>query len=363
MNPLSILFGYFGRQFLFWFCLLMTVLLVIVFVIDTLELLRRASGKDVPLDVVLRMGLYKLPSIGQKIVPFAVLFSAMFTFWRLTRSNELVVARAVGVSVWQFLTPVIMAALLIGVLRVTVINPLGASVIAEFERLEQIYLKRRTEAFDISQSGLWLRQSGGDRTYLIHAQSIREDTLDLQDVVVFRYQEDDVYDVRLDAVSARLEPGYWVIKDAIMRVLNQDPRPVPAYRIPTQLTRDKIAESFADPSSISFWGLPRFIETLEATGFSAIRHRLHFQSLLAQPLVYCAMVLLAAAFSLRQTRRGGTLMMVTGGVITGLTLFVLTDIILSLGSSEAIPIVMAAWTPAGVSLLLGTTVLLHLEDG
>ena len=75
------------------------------------------------------------------------------------------------------------------------------------------------------------------------------------------------------------------------------------------------------------------------------------------------MVLFAAAFSLRQTRRGGTMLMVSGGIATGFSLFVLTDVVLSLGTTEAVPILMAAWSPTGISLLLGITALLYLEDG
>ena len=42
---------------------------------------------------------------------------------------------------------------------------------------------------------------------------------------------------------------------------------------------------------------------LERSGFSALRHRLYWHSLLAAPLLLCAMVLIAATFTLRQTRR------------------------------------------------------------
>ena len=79
---------------------------------------------------------------------------------------------------------------------------------------------------------------------------------------------------------------------------------VPDYRIDTELTLDRIQESFASPETMSFWDLPEFIETLEAAGFSARKHRLHWHSILAGPLLLCAMVLIAATFSLRLTRRG-----------------------------------------------------------
>ncbi|WP_042690852.1 LptF/LptG family permease, partial [Azospirillum sp. B506] len=147
---------YIGRQFVVWFCLLMVILLAIVLLLDTVELLRRAGTKPhVTFGLVVEMALLKLPEIGQQIFPFVILFAGMFTFWRLTRSAELVVARAVGVSAWQFLMPVMFAAAAIGVVKVTLINPVGAVFIAKYEQLQDRYLKLQSSTLNISRSGLW----------------------------------------------------------------------------------------------------------------------------------------------------------------------------------------------------------------
>ena len=129
------------------------------------------------------------------------------------------------------------------------------------------------------------------------------------------------------------------------------------------MTINQIQESFAPPETMSFWNLPGFIKTLEAAGFSAIKHRIHWHSILAIPMLLCAMVLIAATFSLRLTRRGGTGLLVVGGLFAGFFLFFMTDVVLALGMSGSIPVILAAWAPAGVFTLLGLAMLLHLEDG
>ena len=261
------------------------------------------------------------------------------------------------------MTPVLMCAFLIGVCKVTVVNPLSATLIAEYNRLEDYYLKRKSNVFDVTHTGLWVRQGTDEDKYLIHADSVVPGTGNLRRVMVFRVADQDRYLSRLDAPEAQLVPGHWKIPGGVLRQPNRPPQAVPMTDIPTELTLGRIEENFAPPETISFWELGRFIRIMESTGFSAIRHRLHYQSLLAQPWLYCAMVLLAAAFSLRQTRRGGTMWMVSGGIITGFAVFIATDIVLTLGVSETIPVAMAAWTPAFVSLLLGVAALLHQEDG
>lgn len=364
MSIFSTLSRYIGRQFLGWFLALLLIILAIVLLLDTVELLRRAAGKpEATFWVVLQMGVFKLPEIGQQAFPFVILFSAMFTFWRLTRSQELVVARGIGVSAWQFLGPVLVLAPLIAVVQVTVVNPVGSVLVARFERMEDYYLRGRQNSLAVGRSGLWLRQGAGDERWLVHADSVIPGTLDLQGVTMFRIEGDEEFRDRVDAPLARLVEGAWEIPSGWLNRPDEPTRAVTDLRIPTDLTFERISESLAAPRTLGFWALPEFIRTLEATGLSSVRHRLHYQSLLSQPLLFCAMVLFAAAFSLRQTRRGGTLLMVAGGVATGFVLFVMTDVVLAFGLSETIPVALAAWAPAMASLLIGVTVLLHLEDG
>lgn len=357
---------YIGRQFVVWFLLLLSIFLGIILLLDIVELMRRAGSKpNITMGLVLEMALLKLPEIGQQVFPFVILFAGMFTFWRLTRSAELVVARAVGVSAWQFLMPVLVAAAVIGVVKVTLINPVGAVFIAKYDHLQSRYLKQRSSSFDISKAGLWLRQTGDGEQYFIHAETVNANTLELRNVTVFLFKDEQTqtYLGRMDAPSATLKNGKWELQDAVIHRPKLDPEQVPTYTIPTELDMETLEGSFAPPDSISFWELPRFIQTLELTGFPATRHRLHYNTLLAQPLLFCSMVLFAAAFSLRLPRRGGAMIAVAGGVLTGFVLFMATDVVKTLGLSETIPVPMAAWMPTGISLLIGIAVLLHLEDG
>ncbi|HAE51227.1 MAG TPA: LPS export ABC transporter permease LptG, partial [Tistrella mobilis] len=106
-----------------------------------------------------------------------------------------------------------------------------------------------------------------------------------------------------------------------------------------------------------------FIAQLRDAGFSALQHRLYWHSVLALPLLMMAMVIISATFGLRFTRRGGAGITIAGGVFTGFLLYFLTGVVYALGQSGGLPVVLAAWTPAGVAALFGIATLLHLEDG
>jgi lipopolysaccharide export system permease protein len=356
--------GYIGRLFFTRFLAVFFAFTAIVFLFDFIELLRRAATKaDAPFAVIVRLSLLKLPHMAQELIPFVVLFATMLTFWRLTRSHELTVVRAAGVSVWQFLLPALALALLIGAVRVTLLNPMAAALYSRFEQVEAKTLRGRTSMLAVSPTGFWLREVDSHTNAIIHAQRMSSRDMELYEVIFFNLVGKDKFASRIDAATARLESGMWIMRDAWISSPEQPERFEAEYRLPTEMTLERIQESFASPETISFWDLPGFINTLEAADFSAVRHRLHYQRLLSGPLLLFAMVLVAASFSLRAPRRGGGQMLLAFGTLIGFVLFFISNLVAALGQSGSIPVQLAAWTPAGISTLLGVTLLLHLEDG
>ncbi len=96
---------YIVRQFATSVIGMLLALSGLVAMFDFIELLRRsASHPEVSFGLVSQIAALRLPYVSMQILPFAVLLGGILCFWRLTRSSELIVARASGVSAWEFLT-------------------------------------------------------------------------------------------------------------------------------------------------------------------------------------------------------------------------------------------------------------------
>lgn len=362
---MGLTFGtYIVRQLLTRIAIVFGVCLGLIFVFNLIELLRRAANaEEASFALLSGMAVLQSPSVAEKALPFAVLFGAMWALLKLTRSNELVVARAAGVSVWQFLTPMILVGAVLGIFAVTVFNPVAATMISSFETYEAKYIRGRTSLLAVSAGGLWLRQNTDSGPSVIHALRASGGGQRLEDVTVFQFQGTDVFVSRIDARTAVLQDGYWELSDAWRSGPNVPPVKLDTTTIETPLTVDQIQESFAAPETMSFWELPGFIETLEQSGFSATRHRLYLHALISLPMLLCAMIIVAATFSLRSVRFGGIAAMVGGCVLAGFVLYFLTDLALAFGLSGVLPPMFAAWAPAMLATLLALTSLLYLEDG
>jgi lipopolysaccharide export system permease protein len=99
---------YFGLRFLSAILAVFAGAFVVVAMIDFVEMLRRTGDmKDISALFIARITFYRVPFITERVVPFAVLVASMFCYLNLSRRLELVVARAAGVSAWQFIAPAV----------------------------------------------------------------------------------------------------------------------------------------------------------------------------------------------------------------------------------------------------------------
>jgi lipopolysaccharide export system permease protein len=342
----------------------------LVALFDFIELLRRSiSRPEATFTLVAEIAALRLPYIALQVLPFAILLGGMLCFWRLTRSSELVVARAAGVSAWEFLAAPTLCALAFGLLATTAVSPLSSVMFGRAEAMDNVYLKSGGGPLALAGGQLWLRQSDhalspqGVAIFHAHGVELHGDRLTASQVSVFRLDGRDRLLSRIEASEATLGDGSWQLQNARVIRPEQMPEQPAAISLSTDLTVARVQESFASPDTLSFWTLPDFIALLDRSGFSSIRHRLHLQTLLALPLLCATMALVGAGFSMRPARRGGVAQMIASGVSTGFALFLVSKIAEEFGQSGALPVALAAWAPAVSGLMLAVALLLHTEDG
>ncbi len=370
MTAIVTLSAYISRQFLASVVGMLLALAGLVAMFDFIELLRRSASKpDATFAIVLQIAALRLPYISMQILPFAILLGGILCFWRLTRSSELIVTRAAGVSAWEFLTAPTLCAVLLGVVFTAGVTPVSSVMLARAETMDNAFLRTGGGPLALNGGQLWLRQ--GDSTLvprgiaIIHAQRVelQGKRLTARTISVFRLDANDRLLSRVEATAATLDTGVWRLENARTIRPDQLPEPPTTMTLPTDLTVARIQDSFASPSTLSVWALPDFIRLLDRSGFSSIRHRLHFQALLALPLLAGTMALLSAGFSMRPVRRGGVARMIGSGVAAGFALFVISKIAEEFGQSGVLPVALAAWAPTVAGLMLTLALLLHTEDG
>ena len=359
-----ILSRYIARRFFMSVMLVLVVMVAVTFLIDIVNLGGRAASREhADFAMVLEMALLRIPLFMVKILPFAMLFGTMLTYVWLTRTHELVVIRASGVSVWQFLLPALVITFILGIATIAIFNPLASAMVSRFEQLENRYVRSQANILAVSPGNMWIREGDNTRQSVIHANRVSANGTVLEDVTILVFEENDRFVKRYDARRAALREGYWKMEDVLVSRPDKTAESARTLEIPTELTPGRIQTAFASPETISFWDLPKFIEIMELAGFSALRHRIHWHAVLSIPLFLASMVLFAATFSLRLTRHGKFGLFIVAGLGFGFLVYVVSDIFMAFGMSGKLPAILAVWAPVAIFTAIGSTMLLYTEDG
>src|SRR6188768_1965238 len=148
---------YFGLRFVNAVLVVFVGIFALVALIDYIELMRRAGDiPNVSAALVAKTSLYRVPQVVERILPFCVLIGAMSCYLNLSRRNELVIARAAGVSAWEFVAPAAIVALCLGIFTTLVYNPVAANLQERAKRFEAEIFGARE--FGQQDSGFWVRQ-------------------------------------------------------------------------------------------------------------------------------------------------------------------------------------------------------------
>jgi lipopolysaccharide export system permease protein len=337
---------------------------VLLVLVDYIEMVRRTSGLvSASAITVAETSLFRVPQLLEKMMPFCILIGAMTCYLALSRRLELVVARAAGISAWQFIAPALGSAILVGIVATTAYNPMSANLRELSKRMEAQLFGSTPGGGIQDASGFWINQVNSDGQAIINAARSEQQGIRLTGLTVFRFDTDNHFRERIEAREATLEDGNWLFKSARRYTLDGPPVDQDSFLLATTLTPAQVRNSFSTPETVSFWQLPSYIRSSESSGFATAGYRLQYHKLIAQPFLLAAMVMLAAAVSLRFFRFGGVQKMVLSGVGAGFLLYVLSKVTEDLSKAELMHPIASAWLPVCVGGLTGFLALLYQEDG
>lgn len=368
-----ILARYVARCFLRSFLLVAGVFLLILFLIDMIEMIRRYGDHDVGLPGAARLAALNIAGSFYSIFPLITVLGGIAMFLGLARSSEMVAIRASGRSAIKVVTAPAVTAALIGILTVGLFNPLVAVTGKLFDNAVANIERDGQQTVSVGDRAVWLRQSlmeDGEESgqIVIRARRASPDATTLYDASFMIFAEESGPVRRIEAREAHLTPGEWRLSEVKDYALDT-PNPEAAstdretLSLASDLTAQRIRDGFGRPEAIPVWQLPGFIAGLERAGFSADRHRVWFQMELARPFVMAAMVMIAAAFTMQHVRGRNTGVAVLLAFTGGIGLFFLRNMAQILGDNGQVPAIMAAWGPPLVGILLALGLILQREDG
>ena len=318
---------------------------------------------------VVHLTFLNTPKGIYEIIDLIMLIGSIVFFISISKTNELIIVRGAGRSVYGAIFSPVIVSFIFGILLVAMFNPLVATTSKSYLNIKEKYLKGEQAVFSIGSEGLWLRQGNNAGQSVIRANRANYDGSILYDVSILSFAENGSATRRLEATKAIVLDKNWQLSNVKEWPLEKGfssekhAQIIQKLIIPSNLTKEEIRERIIDPSSVSIWNLKLHIMQLKNAGFSVLRYEVRFHSELSHPLFLVAMMLIGCAFTMKNFAGNKKSLAVIASILFGFSLYYVRNFAQLLAESGQLNLLAATWMPAISSILIALGLILHMEDG
>jgi LPS export ABC transporter permease LptG len=329
---------------------------IAVFYISTfIDLSDKMFKGTAPWHSVFAYLLLATPQFLYYILPLSVLIATLVTVGMLTSSNELVVIKACGVSLYRATAPMLLCAAIVGV-GLFALDATGLGTANR--RAETLRDRIRGIAVLNPLDQPWMI---GDDGAIYHIGSFDRSRRQFADVNIWKPNADmsrlleQTFSSRAAYVGTAggSSPATWRLQDGWTRNFDEDGRSTRFGEFASDLRELEAAAYFAqeppDARFMSFSELRAHTGRLAASGIDVLEQQVELARKIAFPFVTVIMTLIAIPFAVT-IGRSGTMAGIGVGIALAMTYWGAISIFAALGAGGALPPPLAAWAP---NLLFG----------
>ncbi|MGH9481143.1 MAG: LptF/LptG family permease [Terriglobales bacterium] len=359
----SLLENYTIREFLGYTGLLLAAFMVLVLVFTLFELTGSIVQHHIAASVVLRYLLYFSPEMLYMMIPVAILVGVLITFGLMSKANEITAMKALGVSVYRLMLPVVFTAALFSAAQFA----LDATWLPGFNQKQdalRAQIKGQPAQTYRNPEHKWVFGQHDDIYYF---SFFDPDRRVMAEVSIFQL-DPQAFQLkrRIFAREARWDDAIsgWVFTNGWERNFSPDGTSrfqrflVASYsdlpETPAYFTTDTRLGT-----QMTYSELRRYIQALRTRGYDVGRLSVTLAKKLAYPIITVVMALLAFPFALTVGRRG-TVAGITVGIAVAIAYWSTASLLEALGNLNQLPAYLAAWAPDALFLGAGVYLLLRI---
>jgi len=298
----------------------------------------------------------RMPSHLYELLPIAVLIGTIFVMARFAQSSEYTILRTSGLGPWRALRTLLILGLGFTVLTFAV----GDYVAPLSDRTAQLLKAQFNGGVSIGSTGAWLKEKQRYLSYNVNVYGLTPDG-QMDRVRIFEADSRGFLVSLSQAPRASFTDGGWVLKDVDRTEFqNEGGRTkverikLPTMRWPTEITQEMVSVALLKPERMSTIDLFQYIRHLAANAQTSQRYEIEFWRKVFYPLSCLVMVVLALPFAYLHFRSGGITSYVFGGVLIGISFFLLNNVFGYIGNMQN----WQPWLAAGIPGVLYSIVAL-----
>lgn len=278
-------------------------------------------------EALLYVGLL-IPNHLYELLPIAVLIGTIFVMARFAQSSEYTILRTSGLGPWRALRTL----MLLGAAFTVLTFAVGDYLAPAADRAAQLLRAKHQGRISIGQTGAWLKERQVDSTYNVNVGALLPDG-SMQNIRIFQANEKGFLVTLLTAQGATFGDGEWLLR-GIERTrfaeaagtARVERTTLPELRWATDISQEMVSVALLKPDRMATLDLFQYIQHLEQNGQASQRYEIEFWRKVFYPLSCMVMVVLALPFAYLHFRSGGITSYVFGGVLIGISFFLLNNV-------------------------------------
>tara|TARA_B100001123_G_C15284596_1_gene1015180 strand:- start:19 stop:1110 length:1092 start_codon:yes stop_codon:yes gene_type:complete len=357
-----ILNNYLSKEFLKIVLNMSIIFFSLGFIINLFEEINFFKDYSVGINVPITLSILFVPSLFYKMFPFIILFSAIWFFRKLKKTEEIVPIKISGVSnISIILIPSILS-IILGIFFVTVLNPISSVLVKKYEATKGGYEKDQDYLAAITINGIWIKEKTLKKNFII--RSAKLDGNYLENLTIYEFDRKNNFLRRIEAKSADISSPRWNLSQVKITDKNGN---LIAENIDNLLHQsvydlEKIKTLYSNLDTISFWNLENEIKILEERGYSTREMRTKLQQSLAFPFFLLSMILLAGVFTLGTRIKENNWTYVFVAIGASVLIFYFNDFSAALGKTDKIPVELSVWMPMTIVFIFSAVGLIHANQ-
>ena len=304
--------------------------LALFFFFDLVDELRWVSAHYELMHALLFVSL-SLPQHLYELLPITVLIGTIFVMARLAQTSEFTILRTSGLSPWRALSTL----LILGCGFVAFTFVMGDYVAPASEKAAQLVKAKRLGQITTGVTGAWLKERQNDHSFAVNVRAIAPNG-DMRNIRIFEFDANGYAAATTVAAKGNFDASgnAWNLLDVKRSVFKRSENgdmqvertQTAEFSWETRISPSMVSAAVLRPDKMSTLELFTYIRHLEANGQTAQRYEIEFWRKVFYPLSCLVMVVLSLPFAYLHFRSGGIAGYVFGGVMAGISFFLLNNV-------------------------------------
>ena len=348
------LINYLIKEFSLSLFIFFTIFLSLIILSSYIEEIFFFRDKQISGNLFLKtfiLSLIKTPTLIINMSPFIFLFSGIFFYVRLLRSNEITPLSLSGFSKnFVTLIPAIYS-LLLGVFIILFLTPISSSLSRYYETIKKNY-SGNNNLLIMSNTGLWVKEKKNNETVIIRADKIEDQNFkNLKNLTIYKFNNNGDLVKRIDTKKAEVLKNNWALDD--VKILDQNNITTNEKKLifETNISLDNLKNFFSNSNTLSIWNINDELKQIKERGYYGQELIITFNKYLSLPFLLASMIILATFFTIKIGYQFNNFIYAFFGVMTGIFIYFLSDLSIAIGKSGKIPLIMSVWVPVLVIMI------------